>query len=1173
MTEPVLHRNSDAQAASLPLASLFVGREAEMGWLGRRLDTAEAGHPQVVLVIGEAGIGKTRLLREFSSAARARGVEVWTGRGYEDLTVPFLPIIEALAPRLRDLPPAVEAALGQQASIVKEFASGGVRDTPMERQSSEDEKLRLFLAVSRAVVELALLGPTLIVFNDLHWVDQASLELFAHLVFTVADAAERTPLPLLMVGSTRPLAGEEQLARTVARFQREAICHTLEVGGLDEDNIRDLARGLGIERPSQRLVDALKAATNGNPLFIHEVVRRLVQRRAVAPGGLVDDETPLFTVPVPLPADVTSAITARLRDVGAVTRRILTIAAVLGDPFTVAALSAVGQMAEDVLLAILEEADAQGLLVTDGASFRFAHPLIRQVLYGELPVPARQRQHAQIAEALISRGGAATGDSVLELARHLIAAGPSAEPATVLVYAQTAGDRAFAGASWRDAARFYRAALAADDTMQRLGPRERSQLHFLAGQAHFRDQDAGPCLEQFELAVAGFAACGDMRGHARALAGRTRAEITLAAVPYGTLIDPAPLRAAAEAMATTDPALGGLLWAELAQVYWAARRTAEAEAAARHALAIGGEQEDHVLCAEASRSLWLAHSQVMQVREALASLEAGRAYARLHGEAWVESELVQREALTLVWLGRLDEAQARAGLAGELTRATHDWGEHSLTLGALVCVAVARGDFAAAEDHARQALVMYRRSGYPWAGPTALPALSCAHLLRGRWDDALAALDLLATPGELFAQPGQALLLLTHIFRTAVQVHAAQSDEARAVVTEPVGGIANAAAPTDADVYALGVYGALVDIADLTGDRSLAAMGERPLALAAEHGVVLASGWVFLVARLLGVAAMMARDWRRAEVHLDRALAQAEAMRARTELARAWFDYARMLVARGRQADRASAQALATRAAELASELGMAPLERDARRLAGRLAVAVSVTVPLSRRDRALLERFAHGCSDGEIARELGLRTDTVARAVLRLLRKLGLPTRDAAHQLVARPVPGAPLCIILFTDVEGSTALFDRWGDTAARAILREHDAIVRANLQRYAGVERKHTGDGVMASFTSVAGALDCAIAIQRALADRNARQAERAIQVRIGINAGEPIGEGDDIYGTSVNAAARICGHARAGQILVADVVRWLAAGKDVRFVDRGWFTLEGLSARYHLHEVRW
>jgi class 3 adenylate cyclase/pimeloyl-ACP methyl ester carboxylesterase len=166
---------------------------------------------------------------------------------------------------------------------------------------------------------------------------------------------------------------------------------------------------------------------------------------------------------------------------------------------------------------------------------------------------------------------------------------------------------------------------------------------------------------------------------------------------------------------------------------------------------------------------------------------------------------------------------------------------------------------------------------------------------------------------------------------------------------------------------------------------------------------------------------------------------------------------------------------------------------------------------------------------------------------------------------------PGAPLTI-LFTDVEGSTALTQRLGDARAREVLREHERIVREALQSHGGSEIKAMGDGFMASFSSATGALECAIAIQRAFAEHN-ESAGEPIRVRIGLNAGEPIAEEKDLFGTAVQLAARVCAQAQPGQILAADVVQQLAAGKGVTFVDKGEAPLKGFEKPVRLHEVRW
>ena len=160
----------------------------------------------------------------------------------------------------------------------------------------------------------------------------------------------------------------------------------------------------------------------------------------------------------------------------------------------------------------------------------------------------------------------------------------------------------------------------------------------------------------------------------------------------------------------------------------------------------------------------------------------------------------------------------------------------------------------------------------------------------------------------------------------------------------------------------------------------------------------------------------------------------------------------------------------------------------------------------------------------------------------------------------------------ILFTDVEGSTALTQRVGDAKAREVLRAHERIVREALQSHGGSEIKHTGDGIMASFPSATWAVESAIAMQRAFADYN-ETADEPISMCIGLNAGEPIAEEKDLFGTAVNMAARIAAKAEGGEIMASDVVRQLVAGKGFLFSDRGEVELKGFEEPVRLYEVRW
>jgi class 3 adenylate cyclase len=160
----------------------------------------------------------------------------------------------------------------------------------------------------------------------------------------------------------------------------------------------------------------------------------------------------------------------------------------------------------------------------------------------------------------------------------------------------------------------------------------------------------------------------------------------------------------------------------------------------------------------------------------------------------------------------------------------------------------------------------------------------------------------------------------------------------------------------------------------------------------------------------------------------------------------------------------------------------------------------------------------------------------------------------------------------ILFTDIEDSTSLTQRLGDAGAMAVLRTHDEIVREALHRHGGSEVKHTGDGVMASYHSVVDGVGSAIRIQRGVAQA-AEQQSLPLRVRIGLSAGEPVTERDDLFGAAVQLAARLCASADPGSILVSGAVRDLAYGKGFTFRDRGRMTFKGFDEPIQAFEVDW
>jgi class 3 adenylate cyclase len=161
----------------------------------------------------------------------------------------------------------------------------------------------------------------------------------------------------------------------------------------------------------------------------------------------------------------------------------------------------------------------------------------------------------------------------------------------------------------------------------------------------------------------------------------------------------------------------------------------------------------------------------------------------------------------------------------------------------------------------------------------------------------------------------------------------------------------------------------------------------------------------------------------------------------------------------------------------------------------------------------------------------------------------------------------------ILFTDIVDSTTLTQALGDEAAMALLNVHDTIVRKALANLSGREVKHTGDGIMASFMSAAAAVRCATQIQRDLAKHGEAQREGAIKVRIGAAAGEPVEHHDDLFGCTVQLAARLCSHAQPKQILVSNVVAELCMGKGLTFRALGEVPLKGFDRPVQVHAVEW
>jgi class 3 adenylate cyclase len=161
---------------------------------------------------------------------------------------------------------------------------------------------------------------------------------------------------------------------------------------------------------------------------------------------------------------------------------------------------------------------------------------------------------------------------------------------------------------------------------------------------------------------------------------------------------------------------------------------------------------------------------------------------------------------------------------------------------------------------------------------------------------------------------------------------------------------------------------------------------------------------------------------------------------------------------------------------------------------------------------------------------------------------------------------------VVMFTDLKDSTLMTTMYGDTKALHLLHIHNALTRNALRAHSGTEVKHTGDGIMASFKSVANAVNCALNIQKAFNDHNQANLEEALYVRIGLSAGEPIEEDGDLFGSAVQMAARLCAHAEPNQILAAQIVRDQCMNMEQHFESKDEASMKGFNEKTKFYELR-
>lgn len=471
---------SAARPRSVPLLERpgrlpLVGRQAELAELLRQVEAAARGQGGLALVFGEAGVGKTRLVQELACNAEWRGMRIVWGRCYELAAPPaYQPLVEALR---AGLSPLREAALeplwrGELARLLPELAMDGTASPPLP---PAEEQRRLLEAVARAFLALAATAPYLLLLEDIHWIDLASLEALRYLLPRLADAR------LLVVATLRTEDLTGQQAAALNALENTRLPRRLDLARLDRDETGELVRqALDLEQAAPRFSTRLYAETEGNPFFLIETLRGLMdegllRRDAGGAWSTPWDEATQDYAELPLPTGVAQSIQRRLSRLPVPLAEALSLAAIIGREVVFDLWQQAANQPERELLAAGDELCSRGLLLSadpdaTGADYVFAHDQIRRVTYERLAAPRRRLYHRQVAEALMRL----VPDEPEALAHHWTQAGVWDQAA---IYHQQAGDRARAVYANAEATAHYAKAL---DALSKLaGPPDPDRLFAL----------------------------------------------------------------------------------------------------------------------------------------------------------------------------------------------------------------------------------------------------------------------------------------------------------------------------------------------------------------------------------------------------------------------------------------------------------------------------------------------------------------------------------------------------------------------------------------------------------------------------------------------------------------------------------------------------------------------
>lgn len=922
-----LEWGGEPAATSLGLGPL-VEREAEVADLRRSVDEAIGGRGSLVLITGQAGVGKTRLTQEVDAEAERRGMRILVGHCVEQSdSIPYLPFVEILE----------EALVGNRSAAWLGAALGDAgpeiaRMVPSLRRAMPDlaapldlppDQARRFLWVSvQEFLERAARGrPLLLVLEDLHWADESTVLLLEHLAASLAD------MPVLVLGTYRDMevGPTHPLARAIGQLGRRRMVTRIALDQLSREGVAALIGGLAGDEPPPALVALIHSESEGNPFFVEEVFLHLRES-----GKLLDEHgrfrTDVSVEEWEVPESVRLVIEGRLGRLSDATREVLTAAATSGRSFETPVVARVTGLKQDRLLTALDEAERAfviGPAEGDGTRHSFTHELIRQTLLAGASSVRRQMLHARTAEALEIVHADDIEERAADLVHHLSRSGPGASRSRLIRFLRLAGEQANRASAFEDAVFHFQQALELIGDEEREGRAELLERLAIAQRSVGRWEDA---LRTLHLSL-------DLY----------------------------------EALGRTD-AIGRVGWAMVYQLAWAARFE-DAVGVAQRSLAVLGDAPSADRARIASAAAWAmglagdhegSTATFAQARHLAEGIGDERALAdilhmeTIHHLSFAEfSEGIETglraakvfEAEGALWdlasvlafvgyeagtIPRTDVAVENVARAAPLAERFGHLGATFMTLAARMRIeGVTVGDLGMMEKLGTEMVEVCERGGLPWLYVGHLHLGLAAHWRNAR-EEAERRLRMAVELEPPAAFAGQsASILAMHL------AYAGRGDEAAAVVD----GL-RPSFPVQGRVNTIGSWNLLfgcVEALAVAGRREEAA-ALRPLV---EDALEHRGEWITFDCRLtrtrLALAAFAGGRLEEAEEHFRSAIERAEELELRIEAADVRRLYAALLSERGGEADRDTARDLLDRATREYAAMEMRGLESLARSMAGDL--------------------------------------------------------------------------------------------------------------------------------------------------------------------------------------------------------------------------------------------